>query len=117
MKPGYLRQSLRNGLPFGCLFGLLLGGGMALTIIVGGMMGYCEGASDCGDGIGSDLALAMPVFLIATITVWSLCSLLKSRLESHLSPLALNTALLAFVIALAWFGLAPLLQLVLAMKA
>jgi hypothetical protein len=111
-----VRQALWKGLPFGGLFGIMLGCSMAFTIIVGAMMGYCDRKAVCGDGIGSDLALAFPVAVVATIAVWLLCSALKATFSGRLAPLTLNLLLTALTIILVWIGLNPLLEVVLAMK-
>jgi len=103
---------LTGGLPFGCLFAVLLGLGMAVVIVMGSTLGDCPSGYDCPDPrMGRSFALAFPIIIGGAALIWLVTSLLRSHLQQHLRARTLRAILVGLTIAAVWFGFRPAFEL------
>ncbi|MGF7169226.1 hypothetical protein FHS91_000885 [Sphingobium xanthum] len=109
MLPETIRNRLATTWPFGCLFTVLLGLGMAFTIFVGSVMGDCEPGPGCHDRDGllifKGWFLALPIVISFGAVCWLVFASIRTFLADFLGVWATNILFSMTAVALAWFGL------------
>jgi hypothetical protein len=112
---GPVRQNLKATSAFGCVFAVLLPGGMSFAIFVGSIMGDCDPGPGCHDNDGihilSGLAVALPIAASLSVGMWLLAAAIRAALRPIMGERPLFLLLTALTLALAWFAFGPAFEL------